>query len=436
MSAVEAAATGSLLHRARALMAAGRFGEAQPLFSTLVEAEPAHAEARNALAVLALRMGDRAAARAHIDAALAAAPDDVLTLNHHAQLQQAEGDAAGAAQTYARLLAQQPSLYTVRLAHARLLEAGGDEVEAARQAFRAIRDAQQAGRWLSAESTPPGLQPQVMHAMTLVDRQRRALCDRVFSPLVQRFGRDAMERVAAFVAVQVGDAVYAPADARQRPTALPFPGLPQSPYIDKRRIAAVDALEAQTPAILAELQAVMGDDVGREQVFADDRLAEQFLRSDRGPARWNGYYFYRHGQRNETNARRCPATQAAIDRLPLCRVGGHGPEVLFSTLSPGTHLLPHHGVTNARVTCHLPLIVPPDCVLRVADEEHHWRVGEVVAFDDTYAHEALNNSDRTRVVMIFDVWHPDLSDAERTAMAALQEALGGFVGASVHGEAR
>lgn len=436
MSVLEAIANGSTLQQARVLMADGRFGEAQALFRALVEVEPAHAEARNALAVLALRAGDRLQARAHIDAALAAAPDDVLTLNHHAQLQQAEGDSAGAARTYARLLGQHPELYTVRLAHARLIEAGGDEAEAARQSFRAIRDAQRAGRWLSAESTPPGLQAQVMHAMALVDRQRRALCEGVLANMVQRFGRDAMARVAACAAVQVGEVRFEPADPRQHPTALPFPGLPSSPYIDKRRIAGIDALEAQTQAILAELQSVMADDVGREQVFADDRLADQYLRSDRGPADWHGYYFYRHGQRNDTNALRCPLTQSAIDRLPLCRVAGHGPEVLFSTLSPGTHLLPHHGVTNTRITCHLPLIVPPDCVLRVGGEEHHWRVGEVVAFDDTYLHEAHNRSDRTRVVMIFDVWHPDLSDAERVAVAALQEALGGFVGASVHGEGR
>ncbi len=437
MSVVEPVASDRMLREARALMAAGRIGEAVPLFRVLVEAEPRHVEARNALAVVALRSGDKASARAQLDAALAAAPDDALTLNHLAQLQMADGDTAGAANTYDRLLAQHPTLYTARLAYARLLETGGDTATAARQYFRAIREAQKAGRWLSAESTPPGLRPQVTHAMALVDRQRRALCDGLFAPLVERFGRESMQRVAAFVAVQVGEAVYAPADKRQFPTALPFPGLPQSPYLDKRRIAGLIELEAETPAVLAELKSVLGHSAGREQVFADQKLADEFLRSDRGPATWDGYYFYRHGQRNETNAARCPATMAAIDRLALARVRGHGPEVLFSTLGPGTHLLPHHGTTNTRVVCHLPLIVPPDCMLRVADEEHHWRVGEVVAFDDTYAHEALNRSAETRVVMIFDMWHPDLSEAERIAVAALQEALGDFASdTAVHGAGR
>lgn len=433
MSTAEPAPSSSLLPQARALMAAGRLDEAIALFRQLAEHDPQLVEARVALAVAAQRAGDRRTARTHIDAALAVAPGDALALNQLAQLQQAEGDVQGALQTYAALLEQQPALYTARLVHSQLLEATGQAGLAARQAFRAIRQAQRAGRWLSAESTAPGLLPAVQHAMALVDEHRRAMCDRIFQPLVARFGRDAMARVAGFVAMQLGEARYAPADARQRPTAMPFPGLPQTPYLDPRQIAGIEPLQAQTPAILAELQGLLGADSGREQVFGDAALADQFLRGSRGPARWDGFYFYRHGSRNEGNAARCPQTAAAIDALPLARVPGHGPEVLFSTLGPGTHLLPHHGVTNTRVVCHLPLVVPPDCALSVAGQAHVWRVGEVVAFDDTYAHEAWNRSDAIRVVLIFDVWHPELSAAERVAVCELQAALGDFVGSAHHG---
>jgi aspartate beta-hydroxylase len=435
MSIAEPATHPQLLQEARSLLAAGRVDEAAGLFRVLAQADPRHVEARNALAIAALRSGDFAGARAELDAALAVAPDDVLTLNHLAQLQQGEGDVPGALRTYASLLERQPTLYTVRLAYAQLLEATGDAALAARQAFRAIRHAQRAGRWLSAESTAPGLREPVTRAMALVDQHRRDMCERIFAPMLQRFGPEAMARVAGFVAVQLGEASYTPADTRQRPTAMPFPGLPQSPYIDKRRMAGLAELEAETPAILAELHAVLGHDTGREKVFDDPALAREFLRSPRGPASWDGYYFYRHGQRNHTNATRCPRTMAAIDRLALARVPGHGPEVLFSTLGPGTHLMPHHGVTNTRLVCHLPLIVPPDCALSVAGEEHPWRVGEVVVFDDTYSHEALNRSDEVRVVMIFDMWHPDLTEAERIAVCDLQAALGDFAGPTAHGEA-
>jgi len=40
-------------------------------------------------------------------------------------------------------------------------------------------------------------------------------------------------------------------------------------------------------------------------------------------------------------------------------------------------------------------------------------------FDDTIEHEACNPSDRLRIVLIFDVWHPGLSPVEREAVAAM-----------------
>jgi aspartate beta-hydroxylase len=119
-------------------------------------------------------------------------------------------------------------------------------------------------------------------------------------------------------------------------------------------------------------------------------------------------------------------TAAALDALPLPQVPGHGPEVLFSVFSPGTHLLPHRGVTNTRVVGHLPLMIPDDCALRVGGEEHRWREGEVVLFDDTYEHEAWNRSNRTRVVMIFDLWNPFLSQVERAVVSELVVAMGEF----------
>ena len=414
------------LRAARTLLGTGQLAKAVPILTGLAALDPKHVEVRNALAVAALIGGDFAGARLHVTAALASAPNDALTLNQLAQLQQAEGDLDGALQTYRRLLSQHPSSYASRLAFARLLETCGDDETASLQYFRAMRDAQQSGRWLSAESTPPSMRVAVAHAGAVVKRYRQELCDRIVGPLAGRFGVDALQRVSRFVEIQMGDAIYAPADDRQRPSGYPFPGLPQAPYLDKSRIAGIRALEAQTPAILSELKSVLSQPTGQESVFATKALADEFLHNERRPAVWDGFYFYRHGARNVANAAACPLTMAAIDQLPLSIVPGHGPEVVFSILGPGTHLLPHYGVTNVRVVGHLPLIVPSHCALRVAGIEHHWRVGEVVVFDDTYSHEAWNRSDEVRVVMIFDMWHPDLTEVERLAMKDLQATLGGF----------
>jgi aspartate beta-hydroxylase len=159
-------------------------------------------------------------------------------------------------------------------------------------------------------------------------------------------------------------------------------------------------------------------------VFLSEELERVNLQGIDAVPSWNGYYFYRHGVRRADNCAACPATAAAIDAVPLSRVPEHGPEVLYSVFTPGTHLLPHRGVTNARLVAHLPLIVPEECALRVGGELHHWQEGRVVVFDDTYEHEAWNRSTRNRVVMIFDIWNPYLTEVERLAIAELIPQMG------------
>jgi aspartyl/asparaginyl beta-hydroxylase (cupin superfamily) len=97
---------------------------------------------------------------------------------------------------------------------------------------------------------------------------------------------------------------------------------------------------------------------------------------------------------------------------------------MFSLLAPRTLIPPHVGINNARLVCHLPLIVPEGCWFRVGAETRCWRPGEAFIFDDTIEHEASNPSDDLRVVFIFDVWHPDLSPPERDAVAALIGSIG------------
>ena len=99
-------------------------------------------------------------------------------------------------------------------------------------------------------------------------------------------------------------------------------------------------------------------------------------------------------------------------------------ELFFSRLKPGTHIPPHFGIANNRVTIHLPLIVPGDCEIRVGTEMHAWREGEIFAFDDSFEHEAWNRSSADRVVLIFESHHPDLSPDERRAIEYAIEARG------------
>ncbi len=109
-------------------------------------------------------------------------------------------------------------------------------------------------------------------------------------------------------------------------------------------------------------------------------------------------------------------------------IPGRAPVAFFSALKPGTHIPPHNGATNTRLTVHLPLIIPPDCALRVGEQTHVWEPGKLVLFDDTIRHEAWNNSSQLRVVLIFSVWNPLLTEIERTLVSETVQGMLEFYG--------
>jgi len=125
---------------------------------------------------------------------------------------------------------------------------------------------------------------------------------------------------------------------------------------------------------------------------------------------------------------RCPRTVEALSHAPQVDVAGRGPTAFFSILDAFTHIPPHTGVTNTRLTVHLPLIVPPQCSFRVGGETREWVPGQAWVFDDTIEHEAWNRSDVPRAVLIFDIWNPLLSPAERDLMRAAIETVGIYYG--------
>jgi aspartyl/asparaginyl beta-hydroxylase (cupin superfamily) len=100
-------------------------------------------------------------------------------------------------------------------------------------------------------------------------------------------------------------------------------------------------------------------------------------------------------------------------------VRGRAPGVLFSMLRPRTHIPPHWGMLNTRLICHLPLIVPQGCRLRVGNHERTVEAGKLMIFDDSINHEAWNDSDEVRIVLLFEIWNPALSEAERAALTAM-----------------
>jgi aspartate beta-hydroxylase len=410
---------------ARQLLETGRVAEAERAYIELLEAEPRNVEALNVVSLAALRTGQTQRALELLERAVAVSPEDPTTRHHLGLVYEAASDLAKAAEAHAAAVRLESAFCVARLHLASCLDRLRDQ-KALVQYKRALDDAQEQGRWLNPDTTPAALRPMVMQAVQAVRNGRRQLFNTLFQPLRERYGPDSMRRVERCVRIYLKEEPPEYPDPRQRPTFLLFPGLPTSAYIDRSQLAWVEAFEAQMPAILGELEPLLPSPAGRERVFPTEAVEAQNLRGLDVPPSWNGYYFYRHGERREDNCRSCPQTARALDALPLSRVREHGPEVLFSVFTTGTHLLPHRGVTNTRVVGHLPLMVPEDCALSVGGEVHVWEPGRVVVFDDTYMHEAWNRSRRTRVVLIFDTWNPYLSEAECAAVTDLVTSIGDF----------
>jgi hypothetical protein len=151
---------------------------------------------------------------------------------------------------------------------------------------------------------------------------------------------------------------------------------------------------------------------------------ENVLTGDGPRPAWEAFFFYRHGKRYDKNHERCPRTSEVLESIELCRIADEAPEILFSVLTPGTHIQPHYGVTNTRLVMHLPLVVPPDCALNLIDAgEHHWKEGELMMFDDTFKHEAWNRSSSTRIILLMDCWNPHLTAVEKAAVKQMIETI-------------
>jgi aspartyl/asparaginyl beta-hydroxylase (cupin superfamily) len=174
-------------------------------------------------------------------------------------------------------------------------------------------------------------------------------------------------------------------------------------------------LEAAAPAIRAELKDLLdkGDEGFAPYVQYPSGYPESKWSELDHSERWSAYFLWRHGKRIDDHCARCPQTAAAVEKLPLADHAGRAPTVFFSLLHPRTRIPPHTGVTNARTIVHLGLIVPEKCGFRVGGETREWQEGQAFAFDDTIEHEAWNDSDELRAVLILDVWNPHITQTER-----------------------
>lgn len=213
----------------------------------------------------------------------------------------------------------------------------------------------------------------------------------------------------------------------QRPSVFHLPGLPQRPFYERELFSWAPTLESATAAIRAEAKALLAEGADfRPYVEQEKNRPERDFHGLQGDPSWTAFYLWKDGSLLDSNAARCPRTVEAIRKVPLSAIGARTPSVFFSLLRPGAHIPPHHGMLNSRLICHLPLIVPPGGWLRVGAETRHWQEGRLLVFDDSVEHEAMNPAGSLRVVLIFDIWRPELSEAEQRGISAIFEAIDAY----------
>jgi aspartyl/asparaginyl beta-hydroxylase (cupin superfamily) len=212
----------------------------------------------------------------------------------------------------------------------------------------------------------------------------------------------------------------------QQPTNFYYPQLPQRPFFEREDFAWISGLEAAVPAIRAELDAMLAGETGLVPYVAADPDRPTKRHALLGDPRWSAFHLYRGGAPVPENASRCPATMAALAEIPLPRVQGRAPIAMFSVLRAGTHIPPHNGMLNTRLICHLPIVVPERCRLRVGNETRTVEQGRTMIFDDTIEHEAWNDGDSTRVILLFEIWRPELDGKEKAALTALFAAIDAY----------
>ncbi len=319
------------------------------------------------------------------------------------------GDLDGEKAALLRLLDANPRDLPALLAMGQNAMARQDERQATSWFRTAIAQAQ-------AHGAPPALQPLLERAQAQVAQTGRRFEDHLTAAVADL---PPLPRIAQATDLLLGKSqIYL-----QQPNMFYFPGLPQRAFYERSEFDWAPAVEAMTGEMVEELAAVRAQEAEFApyvQTSPDRPAPNNALRDD--PS-WGAFYFWRDGKMVEENAARCPAVMAALELVPRPFIGSRSPMALWSLLKPGTHIAPHHGLLNTRLICHLPLIVSEDGALRVGAETRAWRPGELLIFDDSVEHEAWNRGSRTRVVLLFEIWRPEIGAEERTALTRLFEAI-------------
>lgn len=172
-----------------------------------------------------------------------------------------------------------------------------------------------------------------------------------------------------------------------------------TPFFSSDRFPWAKTLEENHLFIKEELEGILGhlEQIPSFQQISKDQIS--ITRDDK----WKTYFLYGFGYKAEQNCARCPLTTRLIEEVPGMKTA------FFSILAPGKHIPEHRGLYKGFIRYHLGVKIPvpnEQCGIKVAGEIRHWEEGKSLIFDDTYLHEAWNDSGELRVVLFMDILRP------------------------------
>jgi aspartyl/asparaginyl beta-hydroxylase (cupin superfamily)/thioredoxin-like negative regulator of GroEL len=401
--------------------AGGRSAEAEQLLVRVAERAPGHPAVLNELGVFMMDRGDFEKAYPLFTRAAQTDPSRAALWSNLASSLRSLGRRQEEREALEKALSLEPRHLASLLQKARLLEELGETRNAARLYQNAL------ATMPPASSVPPTVQALAEHAKEVVAADQTALGAAIEDRLAEirsRHGGGQQKRVDRCLEMLTGRrSAYFP-----RPTFMYFPEIPAVEFFERADFPWLDAVEAATDEIRDELTQVLIADRAGLQPYIDYPAGlplDQWKELNRS-RRWSAYVLWNQGTIDAAHVARCPRTVAALEHVPRCEVGARAPTAFFSILNPATRIPPHHGVTNTRLTVHLPLIVPPNCGFRVGGTIRTPLEGKAWAFDDTIEHEAWNDSDAPRAILIFDIWNPFLTEVECEMIRAATEVVGSY----------
>ena len=366
--------------------------------------------------------GDPASAREMLERAAGARPADINILMLLTVACRMQRDNRAALNTIAAALKLDPYSFLAHLSRGAALEDLGERVAAA--------DAYRSALALAPPKSKlqPPLQASLAHATQAVklesERLQRYLLEAVAAERTHYPERE-LRRFDECLNIFSGCA---------RPfvhecSLLHFPQLAAIPFYDESLFPWLSRLEQATGVIREELTAVIAEESKKFHPYIqypEGSPLRQWKELNHSPS-WTAFDLWRDGKKFEANCARCPNTAALLAALPMAEQQDCAPTAMFSVLAPHTRIPPHTGSTNVRLIVHLPLILPPGCRFRVGNEIRDWQLGRAWVFDDTIEHEAWNDSDDTRVILIFDVWNPMVTEIERALVSSMMNARRQFL---------